>query len=141
MAAARANQPQLATLIDAFGNLEPLLDWRRRPGAEAVGPAFADGHANAIIVGPDGLEASDEVRIGVSVLAPDVRYPDHRHPPDELYVVLSEGEWRQAAAPWFEPGVGGIVYNPSNTQHAMRSGRFPLLAIWCLWLGTAARPI
>jgi hypothetical protein len=39
-------------------------------------------------------------------MAPNTRYPDHRHPPEEIYVVLSGGQWRQASGPWYEPGIG-----------------------------------
>jgi hypothetical protein len=59
----------------------------------------------------------------------------HRHPPEELYAVLSPGSWRQDAKPWHEPGLGGVVYNHPNVVHAMRSTEAPLLAVWCLWTG------
>lgn len=123
-------------LAEAFAAIEPRLRWQRRPGAEQVPGNFADGHANATIVGEGGLEARDDVRIGVSLMAPDVQYPDHRHPPEELYAVLSLGHWRQEARPWHEPGIGGVVYNQPNVIHAMRSTQRPLLAIWCLWQGS-----
>lgn len=120
-------------LAEAFAVIEPALRWQRRPGAEQVPGNFADSHANATIVGEGGLEARDDVRIGVSLMAPDVQYPDHRHPPEELYAVLSLGYWRQESKPWHEPGIGGVVYNQPNVIHAMRSTHRPLLAIWCLW--------
>lgn len=60
---------------------------------------FRDGHVNATIAGPEGLEIRRDVWIGViiSLMAPHMRYPDHRHPPEEIYVVLSDGQWRQAS--------------------------------------------
>jgi quercetin dioxygenase-like cupin family protein len=120
-------------LADAFSVIEPRLSWKPRPGAEAHGEEFLNGHVNATIVGLDGLEIRGDVRIGVSLMAPHIRYPDHRHPPEEVYVVLSEGQWRQASDPWHEPGIGGFVYNPPNIVHAMRSSERPLLALWFLW--------
>jgi quercetin dioxygenase-like cupin family protein len=133
LAAARAAGGKIAALADAFASIEPALAWRRRPGAEGASPDFRDGHANALIVGPGGLEAREDPRVGVSLLAPAVQYPDHRHPPEEVYVALTAGEWRQGDGPWHEPGPGGLVHNPPNIVHAMRSGKTPLLAIWCLW--------
>jgi quercetin dioxygenase-like cupin family protein len=66
-------------------------------------------------------------------MAPGITYPDHRHPPEEVYIVLSEGDWRQESGPWHTPGIGGIVYNPHDIVHAMRSSSSsPLLGIWCL---------
>ena len=67
-------------------------------------------------------------------MAPGIRYPDHRHPPEEVYVVLSDGEWMQGEGNWFKPGIGGIVYNSPSILHAMRApASEPLLAVWLLW--------
>ena len=79
--------------------------------------------------------------VGLSLLAPGVRYPDHRHPPAELYYVLSEGEWRQEARPWHSPGIGGVVHNPPGVVHAMRSHAQPLLAVWLLRLPEPGEPV
>ena len=127
--------PELAPLARAFGALEPELRWRRRPGSEAGGAAFHDGHANADIIGPVGLEQRSDVWFGASLVAPHVRYVDHRHPPDEVYIVMSDGEWYREGRGWHAPGVGGIVYNPPNIVHAMRAGPGALLALWLLWAG------
>jgi quercetin dioxygenase-like cupin family protein len=131
-----ASEPgPVGALADAFASLRPQLGWKTRSGAEAFGEPFLSGHANAMLVGEDGLEDRDDVRIGVSLLAPQIRYPNHRHPPEEVYVVMSEGEWRQGDGSWHEPGIGGLVYNPPNIVHAMRSATQPLLALWFLWAG------
>ncbi|MDD9983691.1 MAG: dimethylsulfonioproprionate lyase family protein [Gammaproteobacteria bacterium] len=126
---------ELASLADAFEALEPELRWRRRPGSEAGGEVFHDGHANADIVGPVGLEQRSDVWFGASLVAPHVRYVDHRHPPEEVYIVMSDGEWYREDRGWHTPGAGGIVYNPPNIVHAMRAGPRALLALWLLWAG------
>ena len=127
--------PEVSTLAEAFAALEPELRWRRRPGSEAHGRAFHDGHANADIVGPMGLEQRSDVLVGASLIAPGVRYVNHRHPPEEVYIVMSEGEWYREDRGWHTPGVGGIVYNPPDALHAMRAGPKALLAFWLLWAG------
>ena len=127
--------PELRRLAEAFGALEPELRWRRRPGSEACGEAFHDGHANADIVGPTGLEQRGDVWLGASLVAPDVRYVDHRHPPEEVYLVMSDGEWYREDRGWHTPGVGGVVHNPPNVVHAMRAGPAALLALWLLPAG------
>ena len=124
--------PGLSLLVEAFEALEPELRWRRRAGSEAHGTEFHDGHANADIVGPTGLERRSDVWFGATLVAPDVRYIDHRHPPEEVYIVLSEGEWYREGFGWHAPGIGGVVYNPPNVVHAMRSGPAALLALWLL---------
>lgn len=132
-AIATARDGPCPAVAGALADLAPRLRWTRRPGA--TDPAFRDSHASTRLTGPEGLERRDDVVVGVSLLAPRVRYPDHQHPPEELYLVLSAGQWRQQDGPWHEPGPGGIVHNPPGIRHAMRSGGAPLLAIWCLWTG------
>ena len=119
-------------LVRSFQSFSHALQWYRR--RELGLPDFMHGHANASIVGPKGLEERAKgVLVGVSLLAPGVSYPNHHHPPEELYIVMSEGEWRQNDAPWHSPGIGGFVHNPPNIAHTMRANSKPLLAIWCLW--------
>lgn len=125
-----AGTPWVASLCEALDDLQAHLPWHRRP--EPGQPAFMAGHANAVLMGPNGLVESRQLWIGVSLMAPHTVYPDHHHPPAEGYVVLSEGQWRQEQGPWRTPGTGGWVYNPPDIVHAMRSGPQPLLAVWCL---------
>jgi hypothetical protein len=86
------------------------------------------------------LEQRDDLVIGVSLMAPQVRYPDHDHSPEEVYLVLSPGRFRQGESDWFEPGIGGTFYNTPHIVHAMASGDAPLLALWYLWPGQPAVP-
>ena len=127
--------PEISALAEAFEALEPELRWRRRPGSRGHGTVFHDGHANADIIGPMGLEQRSDVWFGASLVAPDVPYIDHRHPPEEIYIVMSEGEWYREDRGWHAPGIGGVVYNPPDVVHAMRAGPSALLALWLLWAG------
>jgi quercetin dioxygenase-like cupin family protein len=122
-------------VVDNFVSLEPLLRWAPRvSGGPFASENWTDGHANAVIIGGSGLEPRDDVQIGVSLLAPHVRYPDHRHAAEEVYLVLSRGRFQHGASTWFEPGIGGSLHNVPNIVHAMASDHSPLLAIWCLWV-------
>lgn len=124
--------PLMGELVDALDSLIPALQWARRATMVGAGPEFADGHANAVAVGEGGMFAHARVTVGLTVMAPHVLYADHSHPPAEVYLVLSPGEWRQRSGAWFTPGAGQTVYNPPGITHAMRSGDVPLLAIWTL---------
>ena len=126
--------PVLRRLIATFRAIEPDLEWVRRASYDETASAnFVDGHANAMIFGPAGLENRKDVWFGVSLLAPHVRYTDHSHAPEETYLVLSDGQFRQGDGDWFTPGVGGSFYNTPFVTHAMRSGDRPLFAFWALW--------
>ena len=123
----------LSEIADAFRAIAPDLHWTRRPPGEHDAPEFREGHANALLVGPLGLERRRDVVVGVSLLAPHVPYPDHRHRPEELYIVMSEGEWYRESLGWYRPGPGAIVYHEPDIVHAMRAGPAPLFAVWLLW--------
>ncbi|MCX7383470.1 MAG: dimethylsulfonioproprionate lyase family protein [Alphaproteobacteria bacterium] len=133
-AIATARETPAGATAMALGDMLPFLRWTARASDEP----FASGHANSEIIGPAGLARSNRVRIGVSLVAPGITYPDHQHPPEEIYYVLSPGEWRQNAGPWHAPGIAGLVYNPPGIVHAMRAApTAPLLALWSLWLDAA----
>lgn len=119
-------------VADAFGALVDRLEWKRRLTADPEDRAFWDGHANAMILGPGGLEDRADLWIGVTVMAPGVTYVDHDHPPEEVYLSLAPGEWWNADMDWTDPGMGGLIYNPPGIRHAMRSGAGPFLALWFL---------
>ena len=119
-------------LAQGFAKLVPELRWQRRGSADLANAAFWNGHANALILGPGGLEDRDDVWLGVTVMAPGTLYPDHSHPPAEVYLPLSAGEWWNAEMEWTDPGTAGFIYNPPGSLHAMRAGQGPFLALWFL---------
>ena len=127
----------IRNLSTTLGALAPGLSWQRRANAETDGESFYDGHANTTVIGPHGIEPRSDVIIGVSLVAPGVRYPQHNHPPEELYIVMSEGDWYREGRGWYTPGIGAVVYHQPGITHAMRSSQQPLLAVWCLWAGRA----
>ena len=129
MAAQPSPLPELAA---AFAGLEGRLKWERRKSADPENRTFYGGHANAMLIGPGGLEQRDDVWVGATVMAPGVTYPDHSHPPEEVYLAFTPGEWWNADMDWTEPGPGGLIYNPPGIVHAMRSGDQPFLAMWFL---------
>jgi hypothetical protein len=131
--AVETSDDSMRALIEAFRTIEPSLEWQRRASFDETASAnFAEGHANAMILGPAGLENRNDIWIGASLMAPFVRYTDHAHAPEETYLVLSEADFRQGDADWFTPGIGGSFYNPPWIKHAMRSGAKPLFAFWAL---------
>ncbi len=121
----------LRQLAASFQAIEPLLAWSSR-AERRISDTLAESYAEATIVGDGGAIPSTTVEIGASILSPNMDYPNHRHPPEEVYIALSRGHWRQDDDPWVEPGIGGLIHNPANIIHAMRSGSQPLFAIWCL---------
>lgn len=123
----------LQLTMEKFSAIEPALQWRPRQGdCTGASENFWENHANAIVVGPNGLETREDVWLGVSLVGPNVRYPDHQHPPEETYLVVSPGDFRQERQEWVHVGKGETFYNPPNIVHAMRSSDLPLLVFWAL---------
>ncbi len=131
---ARNGPDPIPELTDALAAIEPEFAWHRRQQATQVVGDLYNSHANAIIVGKGGLEMRQDVLIGVSLVAPEIHYPRHRHPPEELYVVLSPGKWMQDDNSLVLKRSGDLVHNPPNVWHSMQATKAPLLAIWCLWV-------
>lgn len=121
-----------APLAAAFKAIADDLTWRRRSSADPRDTAFWDGHANAMILGPGGLEERSDLWLGATVMAPGVTYADHDHPPEEVYLSLAPGEWWNAEMDWTDPGPHGAIYNPPGIRHRMRAGEGPFLALWFL---------
>lgn len=119
-------------LSAGFAAIAPMLVWKRRPSAQAEDQPFYNGHANAAIFGPGGLEEHPGLWIGATIMAPNITYPRHDHPPAEVYLPLTPGEWWNAEMDWTDPGPDGFIYNPPGIKHAMRSGPVPFLALWVL---------
>lgn len=138
---ARRHSAATARVADTFQTLESALRWARRSsGGPHASADWPEGHANAMIVGPGGIERRGDMQIGVSLMAPHIRYPDHTHPPEEVYLVLSPGRFQHGASDWFEPGIGGTLYNAPGIRHAMASDAAPLFAVWLLWTDQPATP-
>ena len=132
---AQKASPALSELVYAFNDVEPEINWTvRTAGGPNASDNWPENHANGVIFGPGGVEERSDVMIGASLLAPNVRYPDHSHPPEEIYLVLTPGRFQHGSSDWFTPGVGGTLHNVPSIKHAMESEDTPLLALWCLLL-------
>jgi len=120
----------LGKLAEHISRLDPMLTWRSR-GDDA---GEAAGIASTMIVGPGGLEDRGDVWVGLSLVPPATRYPEHRHPPEEIYLFLTGGLFRHGESGWFAPGIGGTLYNEPDIVHTMEApASAPLLALWCLF--------
>ncbi|MDR0440385.1 MAG: AraC family ligand binding domain-containing protein, partial [Candidatus Accumulibacter sp.] len=97
-------------------------------------PDIGERMAWAELVGPIAPFHSDEVCLGLTAIGPHLRYPPHRHPATETYLVVS------GTASWTAAGIcrqhppGALILHPSNIVHVMETGDAPLLAAYA-WTG------
>ncbi|MGA3797693.1 dimethylsulfonioproprionate lyase family protein [Pseudomonas fluorescens] len=119
-------------LLSALETLLSSSRWIKRSASEGDDDAFEERHRHALILGKGALLECSTLTVGLAVMEPELCYPYHKHPPAEFYVVLSEGYWYREDVGWWNPGPGGVVFNPPSAVHSMRSTDKPLLALWGL---------
>ena len=98
-----------------------------------VGNDYLNGNMNTELIGPRfGHFKSEELRLGLFLLEPNIFYKDHKHEAPELYINLTNGtEWRFGNSGWQFQEPGSIIYNEPFKEHAMRVNENPFLSIWC----------
>jgi hypothetical protein len=96
IAGAKHEPPHIARVAIAIKGLAPALCWRLKASGD---PVFANGYANADILGsvPEALEQRDDVRIGLSLMALGITYPDHAHPPGKHQIARNGSQLERIA--------------------------------------------
>ncbi len=129
--------------VDRFGELCRLvieagesMSWHYSYGENeslVTRIAFAD------LVGPAGPYVCDELRLGLTLVAPRTLYPMHAHPARELYyVVAGRALWTAGTTSEYRVP-GEYVLHPSGVAHAMQTEVQALLAIYS-WRGDIKTP-
>jgi hypothetical protein len=128
-------------LVAALCALAPQLAWRQTYTEQDIGRAFLDNYGWCAILSREGPLVSERIACGFLLLGPEVHYPRHRHPAEELYLALSgTAAWQQGDGAWARRTPGALLHHAGNEPHAMRTAASPLLALY-LWRGAdLARP-
>jgi hypothetical protein len=132
------SSPSTGAACAALAQVAPLLSWRRNAGYRDAD--FLSRYGYCELLGPAGHRVDPSIALGVLLLAPRTCYPPHRHPANELYVVLAgSAQWRISEGDWVARASGAVIHHPSMTTHAMRTDEEPLLAAY-LWTDHLATP-
>lgn len=133
-----ADPPQALAVLSQLPSIAAWPELARLPwtdGDFSMPAAIRSRNAYAELVGPEGPLLSTRCRFGFYLQAPDCLYPPHSHAAEELYLLLSgSAEWWLDDSEPFLPPCPGLVHHLPWQKHAMRTGAFPLLALW-VWLG------
>jgi mannose-6-phosphate isomerase-like protein (cupin superfamily) len=124
-------------LARAIAVAADALAWRP-PYPELKGdPSYArflDGYSYVNLAGPQGPVVTPDLGLFVTIQAPGITYPAHRHDAFEVYYVIAgRGEWKRGDESWTVREPGTFVVHGSQEAHAMRTGAEPLLAA-AAWL-------
>ncbi|MDR0996205.1 MAG: cupin domain-containing protein [Zoogloeaceae bacterium] len=112
----------------------PALPWRYSYEARADQPDIGQRMAWAELVGPIAPFESHTVCLGLTAIGPGLRYPEHRHPAVETYLVLTGTARWTLDGDTRERPPGALILHPSNATHVMHTADDPLLAIYA-WTG------
>lgn len=144
-AVARSESTPDRDLVAAFAAVAGTASWTQTASYLTDPPSagFLDQYAHATLLGhPDGAGSgpqANDVSLGLLLLGPDVLYPPHRHPADEVYLALTEAAWMHNDGSYRPQPVGALVHHESWQPHGMRTVGRPLLAIY-LWTGDVTTP-
>jgi len=137
-----ARDGELASLAESFATARGAIRWSQNAGytEENVGRKLLDNYAYACLSGPDCLQPCEAPLGGFILLGPNLEYPDHRHAPREVYLVLTPGtHWRlDGGDDWFEVAPGDLIVHEPWQVHATRTGAHPFLA-FVAWLERGER--
>lgn len=127
--------PATAGLCRAIAAAAPHLDWRQSYTRAEVGAHYLENYGWFNIVSPEGPYLSDRIRVSVGYWERGLSYPQHRHPPEEIYCVLAggarfESEGRAPVA----AGPGALIRHAPDQRHGFSMQDTPLLAI-AFWKG------
>jgi len=98
-------------------------------------PRLDDNGTEAALAPLNKVRDLPGVICGLLAVGPNGVYPEHSHPPQELYLpITGDGEWRYGG----DTGVrklarNALVYNNPDDVHAVYAGGQPLLAMYVLW--------
>lgn len=128
-------------LLAALG---PVLVWTRNPNYRSrPNPRFLAHYGYGVVLGPADRRARPLIddasaSMGLLMLGPDIVYPRHRHPAEEIYIPLAGTAWWQRGdAPWRRVKPGSAIHHPPLMPHATRTGGDPLVALY-IWQGEIA---
>lgn len=129
---------KLTSLYDAARNAFGQVRWTEFYEEDAWSEPFLPLFANGEGIGPDGRLKHDEIILGLFLLGPNVTYPEHAHPADEFYIVLTGNPEFKVGNNHFEmQDAGAVILHHTDISHAIRTSSQPLFAIFG-WRGKIA---
>ena len=119
---------ELVELYDAARSAFGHVRWTEFYEEDSWSKSFLPSFANGEGIGPDGRLRHDEVILGLFLLGPDITYPEHAHPAEEFYIVLTGNPEFKIGDNNFElQEAGAVVLHHSNISHAIRTSTEPFM--------------
>ncbi|RDJ05574.1 dimethylsulfonioproprionate lyase family protein [Rhizobium grahamii] len=115
----------------AINDIAKSLEWVASKTGPFASINIEHTHAHAVIAGMSGIEERSDVALGLTIMAPYSRFPDHIQFRSRVFLALSDCEFSCDDKGWQRGTVGSIFFNEAGHNVAMRCTSRPLLAAWC----------
>jgi len=136
-------RPQRAPAVPAaqhFASIStsPIADAALAAATElewVASPRLDDGGTDAALAPINLVRDLGTLTCGLMLLAPAGAYPEHSHPPQEIYLpIAGSGRWRYGGSEHYQRlAEHALVYNHPGDRHGAIAGGEPLLALYILW--------
>lgn len=117
-------------------NALPYIQWFE-PAVE-IANLKAEKSAKMIaceLLGPDGMVANDQFRVGLYIQLPNLNYTTRTHAAEETYIALGGvGFWGINNEMSMHRKTGDIIHHPSMIPHHNLTKEQPMIAAW-RWSG------
>jgi len=118
-----------AALYRAMRAAGPHALWRETYAGTGIGRHFMDRCGCYGIIARGGAWASARMSAWLVYMPAGLWYPWHRHPAEELYLVVAgEAEFLREGMATETLGPGGSVFHGGDQPHAMRTRDRPVMA-------------
>ena len=133
----------VSPIVDLLIDMQNDLRWRQNPNYNdnLLGKGYMDNYCHSQLVGQEAFYQHPDILLGFYLQGDGLYYPDHNHPAQEVYTVLSgRAKWRQSSevsgGVWQEKQSGDFIFHDSLEYHAMHTDieREPLIALYA-WYG------
>ena len=87
------------------------------------------------LLGPEGLIASEDLRLGLYGMLPNFEYGIRTHPAEEIFVMVAgRGLWKKGDSDYNELKTGDRAHHPSMMPHATRTDQTASMSLY-VWQG------
>ena len=121
------NYPELQNAIIAASE---FVHWRETYKGTNIGDYFMDRFGCYCIIGENAPFSSESLRLFMVYMPPNLYYPWHNHPAEEMYMVVSGGAtFKKKGCSDEVLSEGQVAFHTSNQPHAMETKEDPVLCL------------
>lgn len=127
--------PSTSDIVQKIQETYKNQRWRQPYKVDDFGSEFFNNTAWFPIADAEGPILYSKGLMEIMLMGPMMTYPNHKHSPEELYVVLAGQVWWQPEnqkACW--KYAGEVIHHQPNVVHSIKSGDEPVLVL-NLWRG------